>query len=199
MWPIAMQRLRILVIPGLLATLVFLAVDYFDEAVESPQTTDTTVDIAYNGYSEGINSVHYDEQGNIRYTMRADRQVSYIDAETALEEPYIQLYQENDSRWNIIARSGRISAAQQNFSNVDEIILSGEVEVYQMDRFGNRTVLATDILTLDPAQDILTTDAAVTLVGDTFEQSAIGMRVDLDSEEYVFHQEVRGRYAAPQD
>jgi len=193
-----MQRIRFIVIPGLLATLVFLAVDYFDQAVDRTPSSETTADIAYNGYSEGINSVHFDDQGNIRYTMRADRQVSYTDAETVLEEPYIQLYQENDSRWNIVARSGRIFAAREDLAEVDEIILSGEVEVYQMDRLGNRTVLATDVLTLDPVQDILTTDVAVTMVGDTHEQSAIGMRVDLKSEEYVFHQEVRGRYAAPQ-
>lgn len=194
-----MQRIKLILIPGLIATMIFLAVDYFGQAVESPQTSEATVDIAYNGYSEGINSVHFNEQGKIRYTMRANRQVSYIDAETELDEPYIQLYQENDSHWNIIAKSGRISAAREDLADVEEIILSGGVEVYQMDQHGNRTVLTTQFLTLDPAQDILSTEAAVTMVGDAFEQSAIGMLLDLDSEEYVFHQEVRGRYAAPQN
>ena len=181
------------------AILIFLAVDYFNQAVESPRAPESAVEITFNGYSEGINSVHFDEQGKIHYTLRADRQISYIDAETLLEQPYIQLYQENDSRWNIIARSGRISAAQENLSDVEEITFSGDVEVYQLDQFGNRTVLATEILTLEPAEDILTTEAAVTIVGDVFEQSAVGMRVDLNSEEYVFHQDVRGRYAAPRN
>ncbi|MBT8146196.1 MAG: LPS export ABC transporter periplasmic protein LptC [Gammaproteobacteria bacterium] len=194
-----MQRFKLLVLPGMLAILIFLTVDYFNQAVESPGAPESVVEVAFNGYSEGINSVHFDEQGNIRYTMRADRQISYVDAETLLEEPYIQLYQENDSRWNIIARSGRISATQENLAEVEEIILSGDVEVYQLDQFGNRTVLATEILTLEPALDVLTTEAAVTMVSNTFEQSATGMRVDLNTEEYVFHQDVRGRYAAPQN
>lgn len=192
-----MQRFSILVIPGLLASLVFLAVEYFDQAVESPQSPEATVEIAYNGYSEGINSVHFDEQGNIRYTMRADRQVSYPDAETTLEEPHIQLHQENDIHWDITARSGIVSSARENPADIEDIILNGDVEVYQIDRLGNRTVLATDVLTIDPTLDILTTDTVVTMSGDTFEQSAIGMRVDLNNEEYVFHREVKGRYAAP--
>ena len=194
-----MQRVKLIIVPSLLAIMIFLAVDYFDQAVVGPQSPEPIVDIAYNGYSEGINSVHYDEQGKVKYTMRANRQVSYVDAETTLEEPLIQLYQENDSRWNIIANSGRISAAREDANDVEEIILSGEVEVTQMDRNGNRTVLVTEILSLEPAQDILTTDATVTMVGGTFEQSAVGMRVNLASEEYVFHQNVRGRYAAPQN
>ena len=194
-----MQRINFIVIPGLLAIMVFLAVDYFNRVVESPQTREPTVEIAFNGYSEGINSVHFDEQGKIRYTMQADRQVSYVDADTMLEEPNIQLYQDNDSRWNIMARSGRISATQEGLGDVEQIILSGEVEVYQQDRYGNSSVLATEILSFEPAQDILTSEVAVTLIGETFEQSAVGMRVDLDSEEYVFHQQVRGRYEAPQD
>jgi LPS export ABC transporter protein LptC len=194
-----MHQFKLIFIPALLAITVFLGVDYFDRAVEGPQIEETAPGIAYNGYSEGINSVHFDAQGNIRYTMRANRQVSYVDAETSLEEPYIQLYRENDSRWNIIARSGRISAASENPADVEEIVLSGGVEVYQLDRLGNRTVLASETLTVEPDRNILTTDAAVTMVSDSLEQTAVGMQVDLNSDEYIFNREVRGRYAAPQN
>ena len=194
-----MQRLKFIIVPVLLATLVFLGMDYFNQTVESPETSEQETAIAFNGYSEGINSVHYDELGKIQYTMSASRQISYIDAETLLEEPFIQLYQENDSRWNIVAKSGRISAARNELTDVDEIVLSGGVEVYRLDQLGNRTVLATEELTIDPALDVLTTDNAVSMVGTNFEQSATGMRINLDSEEYIFYQDTRGRYAAPRN
>lgn len=194
-----MQRLKFIIVPVLLAILVFLGMDYFKLAVESPELSEQDTAVAFNGYSEGINSVHYDELGKIQYTMSANRQISYIDAETVLEEPFIQLYQENDSRWNIVAKSGRISAARNELTDVDEIVLSGGVEVYRLDQLGNRTVLATEVLTIDPALDVLTTDNPVSMVGNNFEQSATGMRINLDSEEYIFYQDTRGRYAAPRN
>jgi LPS export ABC transporter protein LptC len=194
-----MQQAKLIVIPAFFAIAIFLGVDYFDRAVEGPLIQDTAPGLAYNGYSEGINSVQFDEQGNIKYTLRASRQVSYVDAETSLEEPYIQLYRENDSHWNIIARSGRISAALANPAHVEEIVLSGGVEVYQMDRFGNRTVLSSETLTVETERDMLTTEASVTMASDKLEQTAVGMQIDLNSDEYVFKREIRGRYAAPQN
>ena len=194
-----MQRFRLLVIPSLLGILIFLAVDYFDQATENPIPAAPETTIAYNGYSEGINSVQFDEQGRVRYTMKADRQVSYVDAETTLVNPKIELIQGNDARWNIVARSGKISGSQEDLVDVEEIVFSGEVEVYQLDSAGNETVLTTEIMTLEPVLDLLTTDAAVTMKTDSLEQSAIGMRIELNSEEYIFHQNIRGRYEAPQN
>jgi len=194
-----MHQAKLIFIPALLAIAIFLGVDYFGRAVERPQPQGIIPEVAYNSYSEGINSVHFDEQGKIRYTMRANRQVSYLDAETSIENPHIELYREDNSRWNIVARSGRISAGSVNSAELEEIVLNGGVEVYQMDKFGNRTLLASETLIFDPSSDLLTTSDAVTLVSDTLEQTAIGMRLDVSIDEYVFNREVRGRYAAPQN
>ena len=194
-----MQHVRLIIVTSLIGIMIFLGIDYYDQAVDSTSTSENSVEVAFNGYSEGINSVHFNEQGKIRYTIRADKQVSYVDAETTLENPIIQLHQENDLRWDIIARSGRIFGTQGEAAEIDEIILSGDVHVYRQEPTGNRSVLSTEILTVEPALDLLTTEAAVTMTNSSFEQSATGMRVDIDSEEYVFHQDIRGRYEAAQN
>ena len=194
-----MQRVKFILIPGILAVLVFLGIDFFTQTREATNTPAPVSAINYTGYSEGINSVHFDERGRIRYTLRANRQISYVEAETALEEPFIQLYQENDSRWNIVARSGKIFAGSQKGDTIEEIILDGDVEVYQLDDSGNRTVLLTQTLSVEPARDVLTTEATVSMIGEDFEQSATGMRVNLDTEEYIFYRDVRGSYAASQN
>ncbi|MEZ5491352.1 MAG: LPS export ABC transporter periplasmic protein LptC [Gammaproteobacteria bacterium] len=193
-----MQRIKFILIPGILATLMFLGIDFFTQNREASNTPAPTSTINYDGYSEGISSVHFDEHGRIRYTLQASRQISYVEAETALEEPFIQLYRENDSRWNIVARSGKIFTGNQEGDAIEQIILDGDVEVYQLDDSGNRTVLLTQTLSVDPTRDVLTTEADVSMVGEDFEQSATGMRVNLDTEEYIFHRDVRGRYAASQ-
>ncbi len=194
-----MQRINLILIPGVLAVLVFLGTDIFEQRRELPGAVPPQPEIDYNGYSEGINSVQFDESGRVRYTLSARRQVSYLNSETALEDPFIQLYQENNSRWNITARSGRIISLRQTAESVEEIILYGDVEVYRMDDLGNPTVLVTDVLTIDPIGELLTTAAEVTMTGDSFEQSATGMRVNLNTEEYLFHGNVRGRYAVSND
>ena len=35
-------------------------------------------------YSEGINSILYDENGSVSYTLRADNQIHYIDGDTRI-------------------------------------------------------------------------------------------------------------------
>jgi LPS export ABC transporter protein LptC len=192
-----MHRIKLLVIPGILAIVLFLTVDLFDQPRIVTEPTELSAGPDYEGYSEGINTVQFDERGRIKYTVSASRQISYTNNETSLDEPFLQLYRENDSRWNIIARSGRISSGPESSTDIAEIVLAGGVEVYRLDERGNRTVLSTDSLSIDPDSEILTSADHVTLQSDSLEQTATGMQVNLGTEEYIFYRDVRGRYAAP--
>ena len=49
-------------------------------------------------YSEGINSILYDENGSISYTLRADNQIHYRDGDTRIENPLIRLFQDEIPR-----------------------------------------------------------------------------------------------------
>ena len=59
-------------------------------------------------YSEGINSILYNENGSISYTLRADNQIHYRDGDTRIENPLIRLFQGEIPRWNIIANEGLV-------------------------------------------------------------------------------------------
>jgi LPS export ABC transporter protein LptC len=151
--------------------------------------------LSFEGYSEGVNTIIFDAEGKIDYTLQATKQITYSDDVTELEKPFIQLYQDDDTHWNITADSGKLSTASDNSNDINRIDLAGDVEVFQFDSLGNRTVIATDFLTVDPINELLNTEVLVTIFSEDLEQTAIGMQADLSSDEYVFLRQTRGRYA----
>ena len=84
-------------------------------------------------YSEGINSISYNENGSISYTLRADNQIHYKDGDTKIEKPMIRLFQDSIPRWNIIANEGQVLPVLLNKSKQLEeknLTLSGNVEIW---------------------------------------------------------------------
>ena len=190
-----MQRITILLIPGVIAIAIFIAISTYDNASQNPEVSSNLKVLDYNAYSEKINTVLYDSNGVINYTLRAESQTHFIDDSTELEKPFIRLFQEGESRWNIIANSGRI-LADLNEDNLENrmIELTGDVEVFSLDEFGNRTIMSTDFLEIDPQNETLQTNRPVTLVTSNLQQSSIGMFADLKIDEFVFHRDIRGHY-----
>ncbi|MEE3290323.1 MAG: LPS export ABC transporter periplasmic protein LptC [Pseudomonadota bacterium] len=190
-----MQRITILLIPGVIAIAIFIAISAYDNVSQNPEVSANLKVLDYNAYSEKINTVLYDSNGVINYTLRAESQTHFIDDSTELEKPFIRLFQEGESRWNIIANSGRI-LADLNEDNLENrmIELTGDVEVFSLDEFGNRTIMSTDFLEIDPQNETLQTNRPVTLVTSNLQQSSIGMFADLKIDEFVFHRDIRGHY-----
>ena len=190
-----MQRITILLIPGVIAIAIFIAISTYDNASQNPEVSSNLKVLDYNVYSEKINTVLYDSNGVINYTLRAESQTHFIDDSTELEKPFIRLFQEGESRWNIVANSGRI-LADLNEDNLENrmIELTGDVEVFSLDEFGNRTIMSTDFLAIDPQNETLQTNRPVTLVTSNLQQSSIGMFADLKIDEIIFHRNIRGHY-----
>ncbi len=190
-----MQRIMILLIPGVIAIAIFIAISAYDNVSQNPEVSANLKVLDYNAYSEKINTVLYDSNGVINYTLRAESQTHFIDDSTELEKPFIRLFQEGESRWNIVANSGRI-LADLNEDNLENrmIELTGDVEVFSLDEFGNRTIMSTDFLEIDPQNETLQTNRPVTLVTSNLQQSSIGMFADLKIDEFVFHRDIRGHY-----
>ena len=190
-----MQRITILLIPGVIAIAIFIAISAYDNVSQNPEVSANLKVLDYNAYSEKINTVLYDSNGVINYTLRAESQTHFIDDSTELEKPFIRLFQEGESRWNIIANSGRI-LADLNEDNLENrmIELTGDVEVFSLDEFGNRTIMSTDFLEIDPQNETLQTNRPVTLVTSNLQQSSIGMFADLKIDEFVFHRDIREHY-----
>ncbi len=191
-----MQKLIIAAISLLLITA--FAVNY-KQLIPSSATQDSNkAALDFNAYSVGINTVIYDVNGEINYTIQADRQVQYNDDSTELDKPFVRLFQNGESRWNLLADTGVISSeSMANSKEMRSIELSGNVEVYSLDDFGNRTVMTTQKLMLNPQLETLMTDQPVRVETSSIRQSAVGMDADLNSDEIVFHRDVRGIYEYP--
>lgn len=193
-----MQRYSLVLIPAIVAIALFFSLDLFNEV------TDTRVaeigeapDRNIEAYGEGINTILFDEQGRIDYTLQSSRQVVYQDQVSELDQPFIRLYREGESRWNIVAESGRISTASGDESAIEEINLLGGVQVYMLDDYGNRTVLDTDFLDVNPRQETLNTTAPVQMTSAGVEQSSIGMQASLADQTIKFMSDIRGVYVVP--
>ena len=135
----------------------------------------------------------YDIDGNIEYTLEAEEQIHSLDNSTQLTNPYVRLYQGSGARWNIVARSGRILAAEQS-DRIDQLDLSDEVQLYQNDDTGNTMTLSTSFLSLFPNTETMQTDREVLMTTNTLRQTAIGMHADLRQDTLTFLKEVKGRY-----
>jgi len=191
-----MQRIGLIIVPGIIAIALFVGINSFDTLSNGVDTTtSSSSSLDFNAYSEGINTILYDSQGNINYTLQAERQVHYNDDSTEFEKPFIRLFQDGDSRWNIVANSGRIPAAETAADGaLEKIELLGDVQVYSLDEFGNRTLMSTEFLTLNPESEILETDQPVSVVTSTLHLTSIGMIAKLKTDEITFQSEIRGRY-----
>ena len=190
-----MQRIGLIIVPGIIAIALFVGINSFDTLIKEADAPITNSSLDFNAYSEGINTILYDTQGNINYTLQAERQVHYNDLSTEFEKPFIRLYQDGDSRWSIAANSGRIPAVETTADGaLEKIELLGDVQVYSLDDFGNRTLMSTEFLTLNAQAEILETDQPVSVVTSALQLSSIGMIAKLRTDEITFLREIRGRY-----
>jgi LPS export ABC transporter protein LptC len=190
-----MQKLIIIAASLLLA--IAFAANYEQLITTIPSEDPSNVEaIDFNAYSVGINTVIYDANGKINYTLQANRQVQYNDDSTELDKPFVRLFQDGEAQWNVVADTGVISALSiSDNKEMRTIELSGNVEVYSSDDVGNRTVMTTQKLMLNPQLETLKTDQPVVVETSSIRQSAVGM--DADSNEIVFHRNIRGIYVQP--
>jgi len=189
-----MQRIGLIIVPGIIAITLYIGINNLDTLSNESATPTTASNLNFNAYSEGINTILYDAAGNISYTLQAERQVHYNDDSTELEKPFIRLFQDGDSRWNIVAETGIISSADITTNKID---LLGDVQVFSLDEFGHRTVMSTESLVLNPDSETLETDQPVSVVTSTLLQSSIGMNANLRTDKITFLSAIRGQYEQP--
>ena len=189
-----MQKLTLALIPSLIAIVLFIVISSY-EGLSSLSDKDQDIPIAnldFETYSEGINTILYDIDGYIDYTLHAKTQTQFDDDLIEIEEPFIKLYQNGESYWNIVANSGRILPNNQYKERILE--LSGDVEIFGIDDYGNRTKISTEYLMVDPNREILETDRQVQFIAPTLRQSSLGMYANLKTDEIIFHYKIRGSY-----
>jgi LPS export ABC transporter protein LptC len=196
----AVQRISIVIISLLVAIALFYGPDLVKSVSRDTSTVDTMGgNPSYDSYAEGINTVLFNELGEIDYTLQATQQIHYRDNLIELKNPAIRHYRNGDSRWNIVANSGRIFSNPGQESEINRFDLIGAVEVYLREDSGDLTLLSTEFLELNPSLETLDTSVAVKMVSRSLEQEAIGMHANLDDETILFKSNVRGRYTVEEN
>ena len=154
-------------------------------------------EVKFDGYSEGINTVFYNDHGEVDYTLRAIRQFHLKDQSSLLEEPLVRFFKNGISTWNIVAELGLIGGNTAGSAKLMETIqLSGDVEVHHLDAYGNPTVLSTQRLDIDPNQETLETQDTVHMVTASITHTGRGMFADLNRDEINFYSNNSGHYAS---
>jgi len=190
-----MSKKAVLAVTFLLCVGVAASSLRFSSTVSPPDTAVASNALAYEAYSIGINTVLYDANGQINYTLRADRQTQFVDDTTELENPYIRLYQNAAPTWNVAADTGTIrQPTSPEQENSRSILLNGNVEVYSVNEYGNRTTMTTNSLDVNFDKEQLSTQESVLVETDVLTQTSMGMFADLIKDETVFHQDIQGTY-----
>ena len=154
-----------------------------------------TVDI--DTFAEGISSIFYDQNGTVSYTLRAENQIHFKSGYTKIEKPLIRLFQNEMPRWDIEANQGHISNSENESTSGlkrKNLELSGSVQILGLDEFGNRMLISTEFLEVDPMNEILKTDQRVEYKMANIQHSAAGMIANLQDEEIIFRKDIRGSY-----
>lgn len=190
-----MQKLSFFLITIFSAIFLYLGVGSFTSVSLDSDQQEVVIRPEYDGYSEGINTVMYNSEGAIAYTLQAERQYHFQDQTSDLDNPFIRLFREGDSHWNIIAESGKIAPKPGTESaSIGTIELTGDVEVFRLDDFGNRTILQTQFLEIDPEQETMQTDRLVTMTTTNIRQQGEGLFANLGSDELLFQRNNQGSY-----
>ena len=179
---------------GLITLLVFLYLDQTHEQNISRSGDDSQQTLLYDAWSDGLRTVRYNEQGHPEYILAARRQVHYIDNRSEVELPELQLYENEQLRWQVRAESGRIFTADGDSTDIRQLDLADSVRVEYSDGAGQAVVLTTEFLTLEPGDRLLYTDEQVHLESTGFAQTSRGIRADLSRDHVDFPEHVEGRY-----
>ena len=118
-----MQRTPLLIIPALAAIVLFVGISRLSPGERSlrppaPQATAAAYDIL----SRQLQTVTYNAEGSVKYTLDALSQTRNSRGATQLEQPRLQVYISEGDPWLVSAHTGRVSPA------ADRLDFSGEVE-----------------------------------------------------------------------
>ncbi|MDB3992321.1 LPS export ABC transporter periplasmic protein LptC [Gammaproteobacteria bacterium] len=189
-----MYKSTILFIPIVIAitllSTIFSGGSLSDLIANKPRVAE--IELEYESLSEGMNTIQFNDDGTINYTLRAETQIQFTDNHLEVEKPFIKLFQNGESRWNIVADKGTISDYDQAEQKI--LVLSGDVEIFGLDERGNITKMFTEYLEIDPNNETLETNRSIRLIAPNLQQSSEGMFTNLKADEIIFHDEIRGFY-----
>ena len=128
------------------------------------------------------------DQGLPQHRLQAQQLNHFTNGElTRLQQPELMIFKQNKIEWQVVAERGEISLQQ------DEVLLLGKVRLQQPSEH-EPLQLTTSALHIQPERGSASTDQPVTLTQANTQITAIGMKIDQESQRLTLHSQVRGHY-----
>ncbi|PAU56563.1 LPS export ABC transporter periplasmic protein LptC [Pseudomonas sp. PIC25] len=185
-----LRKLRFIVLLSLIAALL-AAVGYWNIRPESflDRPVAAVDESAIDFYAINARSVQFQEDGKLRYEMRADR-LEHVKATdiTLLNKPDLLLYRGTELPWHVRSDRGEVAPEGQ------EVELIEAVRVERTDAKGRPTILTTSRLTVFPEKEYAQTQQAVRIEAANGVTTAQGMKAYLNDGRMLLLSNVRGQH-----
>ena len=172
---------RLLIAAGL-ALLSIAVILYFTDAPNNllgEVEIEAEEDLYPYAFANDASTKIYNDDGSLSYTFESKRLNHYRpdnqleNSYTAVEEPHIVVFHESEP-WLIDAENARVNSDKT-------IVLHENVRIYNEDIKGEKTLVETERLNLDPTQKVAHTDETVTIHSSIGEMTATGMSANLET------------------
>ena len=163
----------------------YLAMD--DSDTQSKPQNDASISQEPDYIIEGLSAEDYGSDGSRTQQIDAVNATHFPGSDTTvLTEPSVVVHKNNLPRWGIRSFEGIL--------NKQEVLqLNGGVLIVPMED-GNTLSLTTESLAVDLKNNTADTDSSVLIESDTTELQAVGMSLNLSTQQAQFKSQVRGKH-----
>lgn len=186
---------RGIMVLAVLAALTLLST-WFLSTVQSSLRQSAPATAVPTLYMDRFLATRMSEQGVRQYTVAAPHLVQLAaDQGTRIDSPDINVFLEDGQvrEWLIRAGTGWMSADNSLIRLQDQVTITRPADSGQLP-----LVMVTDHLQVQPAQNLIETDAPVRMTTPGGIIEAVGLKADLNSNRLELLNQVRGRYEPPQ-
>ena len=211
-------RILALLIPTLTAVGLYLTLDWADDraiatseragmadTLQAEQTLESRAKGPIQAYSQELETMIFDADGALQYTLSADSQTQFEDQTSLLTQPRITLFDAGKPNWNITADYGRIerhpSAAddpsRENSADEDLVRFIGNASLKAALANSSTLALQSSEFSLIHSVEKIRSDKPVRVIDQGINQTAVGFEANLTADSLYFEKEIRGSYEPP--
>ena len=148
-----------------------------------PKSLAPELELEPDFYMEGADISQFNELGQLRYRMRAERVAHYPARNiTELDAPHLTLFEQQATPWEVSSKEGTIHHETGPENGSHEVVeLNHDVKLQRHSGAGEFMEVTTSMLTLYPDRKYAETDEAVMIESHTGRTTAHGLSADLEA------------------
>lgn len=159
-----------------------------------PQVSASPASYTPNFTASKLYSVSYTEAGEVNYRIYADSMEYYDKLKlTSFEAPEVFIYPgQNDPIWQIVADKAVVNGEER-------VVLQEHVVIQNLSRDDYVKEVTTQVLHVNLAEQTMSTDERVDVVGTQYDLTGTGMRGNLATESVTLLNEIKAIYHNEED